>query len=576
MSFQNSHHFVIQNSTFNDIAGDFNQVIAESAFHNSSERHPPPKCHPDTRNLILDIIRDWATHPIADISALWLYGPAGAGKTAIAQTVSEELADQNRLAASFFFSRGKERRSSCRHLIPSLAFQLALSMPKLRTPIQNVVDVDPSIFDKPLRLQTQKLLIEPCQDMMRREFQPMVVVIDGIDECEDITGQQELLLVVKDTLCRKDLPIRFLLASRPEPGIRRIFDQPAFTNVLRRIVLDEAFHPNSDIAIFLRSGFLTIRQKHQDTMTSAPLIWPSQTVIDHIVQKSSGQFIYASTVLKYVDDEYSRPHQRLEAILQIPSPCTTAFADLDQLYLQILSANPHTDVLLQVLGTIVVLREPLCSYDLDMLLSLEEGDTLLAVKGLHSVLDVPHHDAPNMKWTPIKVLHASLFDFLRDKSRSGIYYVDVDKFHTALTFSCFLWLKERHENSQRDGTASPINSESALHFLYAIENWDYHLSHSPPSHELMEQLKRLYIKEVTTFGLGKSSGNVLKWLETAGNQPGSQDLLTEWASYYTASQSKPEPNSIIQLRSERICQSAGFLQPTVEEGRRFVRMSLFH
>jgi hypothetical protein len=56
-----------------------------------------------------------------------------------------------------------------------------------------------------------------------------------------------------------------------------------------------------------------------------------------LVEKSSGTFIYAATVLRYIDDEYSHPAERLDDVLRLDPQSTTP---LDNLYTQILSTSP--------------------------------------------------------------------------------------------------------------------------------------------------------------------------------------------------------------------------------------------
>jgi DNA replication protein DnaC len=66
--------------------------IAPGASHNSAERFDPPKCHPKTREAVLKDIMDWI-QGLGEVERrhyfMWLYGPAGAGKSAIAQTIAE-------------------------------------------------------------------------------------------------------------------------------------------------------------------------------------------------------------------------------------------------------------------------------------------------------------------------------------------------------------------------------------------------------------------------------------------------------------------------------------------------------
>ncbi|KIM86987.1 hypothetical protein PILCRDRAFT_52519, partial [Piloderma croceum F 1598] len=86
------------------------------AAYDSGERHPPPKCHPDTRTGILSRITQFISNPQKHRICL-LSGMAGSGKSSIAYTIAERCKEQQRLAASFFFSRGKAGRSNADRLI---------------------------------------------------------------------------------------------------------------------------------------------------------------------------------------------------------------------------------------------------------------------------------------------------------------------------------------------------------------------------------------------------------------------------------------------------------------------------
>ncbi|KIM47080.1 hypothetical protein M413DRAFT_269126 [Hebeloma cylindrosporum] len=63
--------------------------IAPGAFHDGAGREQRPKCHPDTRKEVLDQIMDRIHETHVTSEFLWIYGPAGAGKTAISGTVAE-------------------------------------------------------------------------------------------------------------------------------------------------------------------------------------------------------------------------------------------------------------------------------------------------------------------------------------------------------------------------------------------------------------------------------------------------------------------------------------------------------
>ena len=120
--------------------------VSHGAIHDSSERYPPPNCHPDTRKAVRQIILDWIRSESSASSFFWLYGPAGAGKTAILQAIAEFLcssskSDQN-FGGSFFFSRGKKGRDQGHYLFSTIAYQLALNVPGLRQFVNRIMELN--------------------------------------------------------------------------------------------------------------------------------------------------------------------------------------------------------------------------------------------------------------------------------------------------------------------------------------------------------------------------------------------------------------------------------------------------
>ncbi|KAJ7884472.1 hypothetical protein B0H13DRAFT_1628685 [Mycena leptocephala] len=159
-------------------------------------------------------------------------------------------------------------------------------------------------------------------------------------------------------------------------------------------------------------------------MVSLP--WPSSKDVDKLVEKSSGYFIYAATVIKFIDDKDFRPTERLAVIMgftiQDSPEDESPYWTLDQLYIQILSqtrraARPR---LLEIL-TVIISDLHLGLRHMEQLLELKPGDMQLALRGLHSVLKVPTTIGSDTD--SINVYHASFPDFLEDPSRSGSFYV---------------------------------------------------------------------------------------------------------------------------------------------------------
>ena len=376
-------------------------------------------------------------------SVLWLYGSAGAGKSAIAQTIAEKCAKLGLLIASFFFARASQSRNNEERLISSIAYQLALSIPATRSYIESAVQIDPAIFDKSLDTQIETLIIQPlenaCADVNLADATqwPRLIIIDGLDECRDPFIQCSVIRLLSTALRRVPVLLILLIASRPEPHIRNTFNHliKFESHPSRHIVLDDSYKPDVDIKEFLVSGFKKIKENHQ-LAVYIPESWPSEEIVDRLVRKSSGQFIYASTVMKYLDSPKHRPMRRLEVIMGIRSIVgDIPYKELDALYCHIFSCVDDFSITSKILRVLFLTHE-LYLVNLDflaLLLGLDEEDIYLRLSELHSILDIPLSSTSGLE---IRPTHASLQDFLVDKLRSGKYFVDEEAFHTDLARQC--------------------------------------------------------------------------------------------------------------------------------------------
>ncbi|KAJ7136942.1 hypothetical protein C8R44DRAFT_695848 [Mycena epipterygia] len=434
------------------------RAIAGDAFYDSAERFPQPRCHPETRQNLLDALWNWAcriepprNRTGQDFSSrsiyeedggpsgpiLWLSGPAGSGKSAVAQSFCQKLKEEGRLGGTFFFKRDHPSRGNARRLFPTIAYQLAL-IPQLQQIISQTIEKDPAIVDRSLSEQLQRLIIDPCRKGCLSE--PVTVVIDGLDECEGEEIQQEVLWVVGNLMVagRERPPVLFFIASRPESHIREAFAEPALTGLHRSLNIEQSFQ---DVKKYLLDEFRRIHKAHR-TMATVPSPWPSSEIIKDLVSKSSGYFIFASTVIKFIDDKRFRPAERLDVILGIKhSLSTSPFNALDQLYHQILGLVPH-DYRSQLLGILAAIRSQfeLRFCEIEQLLDLQPGDVCLILRDLHSVIDIPDEE------DQLVTHHASFLDFLDDPSRSNQFYAGSPQCRTALTHQILKALSSSHDD----------------------------------------------------------------------------------------------------------------------------------
>ena len=134
--------------------------------------------------------------------------------------------------------------------------------------------------------------------------------------------------------------------------------------------------------MFLQDGFAKMCAKNP-ILSHVEQPWPEEGIIDLLVQRSSGQFIYPMTVLKFVGTDFCSPMKQLALVLK-PDP--TAFSDLDQLYTQILSVYPSTVNIVQILGIIIASKSNLPEV-IEDILGMEEGELKLVLHGLSSLME---------------------------------------------------------------------------------------------------------------------------------------------------------------------------------------------
>ena len=272
-----------------------------------------------------------------NVSVFWLYGGAGAGKSALAQSLSEKF-EKKELAASLFFFRGDSTRNNGNDLIPTLVSQLVTILKKLAPFVEDRIAEKWDIFTKAYDIQIQELLVDPLLSLKSADAlvsPPRLIVIDGLDECTDPNIQCLLLRAIARALPNIPFPLRFLMTSRPEAHITHVFNHdPAFRNIpVQRYNLSNDPDADMDIRKFLEKEFVDIREVHR-LGNHLPHTWPDQKAINSLVERSSGHFIYVSTVIRYIQFPKHRPDDRLEVILRLRSSSEGdhPYTQLDALY----------------------------------------------------------------------------------------------------------------------------------------------------------------------------------------------------------------------------------------------------
>ncbi|KAJ7891944.1 hypothetical protein B0H13DRAFT_1538744, partial [Mycena leptocephala] len=268
------------------------------ALHDSADRFPEPACHPGTRIAVLEQLQSWSNDTDPESTVLWLHGSAGVGKSAIAQMFAVDCQAQGRLGASFFFRRGDPKRGSWNGLFTTIAYQLATSVTELVLPIQQAVESDKLIAGRAITVQFQRLFSAPLQSTQALRSMP-IIVLDGLDECADHKVQQQILRLFITAIRDHQLPIRLLIASRHEPHIRETLETEEAFAICRHFVLSADEVAYKDIRTYLNQEFSRIRTERTARGIDLGAYWPPLGVAEKLAIRSSGIFIYATTVIRF-------------------------------------------------------------------------------------------------------------------------------------------------------------------------------------------------------------------------------------------------------------------------------------
>ncbi|KAF9444916.1 hypothetical protein P691DRAFT_762987 [Macrolepiota fuliginosa MF-IS2] len=411
------------------------------AEFDSMSRYPPPRCHPNTRRSLRNRITHWVQAPSRDQSMLWIMGSAGTGKSAIAQTIAEQLYASGHLGATLFFSRPNQRDDpSC--IIPTLAHQLAENDP-------NYVRRTMLCLDNDFLTRThwcalyEEFIAQPfsTRSLSVRDW-PLLIILDGLDECKSEEDQCKLMGLIKSQL--RDIyahTLLWMICSRPEPHLERVLREAEAEGLcwIEELRVDDP-EAQTDVECYLRDEFHRISKRYS-AIIGREGIWPPKEVFDKIVSASSGLFVFATTVTRFINQPGSDPRSQLRAIVAaidgslIPG-AVNPLTYIDNLYLDILGRlNPDTlSTTLEFLG-ICSISPPLPVLHFTQLLGLDLNAVRTTLRSLHSVIGVPY--GHKLIEEPLHFYHASFTDFLANPDRSGQFALrDLNSYRYRIAEAC--------------------------------------------------------------------------------------------------------------------------------------------
>ncbi|KAJ2918199.1 hypothetical protein MD484_g2238, partial [Candolleomyces efflorescens] len=451
----NIHNNSIQNY-WSDGTSDALELLLKhttpEATHESVTYSYGPTCHPSTRKIIKNDIMDFintAEKPCLKLALL--SGPAGAGKSCIQRTIVEECLAQDIPTFSFFFGRDFGRDNADGAVLDKISF-------------------DPSIFEKSLIRQIHNLVLDPLTDICDLRFwtRRKVIIVDGLDECKDSAQRLQVIQVLRTMTIYFAESFRVILSSRPEFDILTAFAERPLASITRKFLLHN-YDSDEDIMAYLVEEFARIRRTHP-ARRRFRRNWPTQDILATLVKMATQQFIFVSTVIRYIEDRFGFPDLLLEQVLTAvsvreppPNVLTNPFAELDALYTEILHSHSiersHLRLILHAIPEFWRIVETNS-------LLVESGEA-----GVNSGLDLG----------PTPWMLDSFFGFT-----SGTTDIVLSQFHALIHTSgkiCFYHksMEDYLRTSERSGDFFQSEGETAAQFLLAsvknLQRW----SHTPQS-----------------------------------------------------------------------------------------------
>ncbi|KAJ3561418.1 hypothetical protein NP233_g10207 [Leucocoprinus birnbaumii] len=405
--FYQAHDFTITNAHFrNEVplnTGPGLKTLFENsmpdAFHDSLARYPPPKCHLGTREEYIKEITNWALgQSERKEPVLWMQGPFGIGKTAVAQSSAEALKLLDKLLATLFFSRSHEDRDDPRRVIPSLVYQITTHCEQFANIIDERLRKDQSLTTKMLSTQFDELLVIPLRQLdaaARTSLEGHVIIIDGLDECRGSAEQCEIIRIIATSAQNRTTPFRWFITS---PPVSREIDH--------------------EILLFLTDEFAKMRESH-----GLPEAWPSDKVLALLVERTAGLWIYVATIVRFINNENSLgPEDQLEIVLRFISDVSkkvepnNPLAEMDFFYTLIMERVP-SNMLEMVRRIVLVCSIQVRPKQATAFLGLSFQQLRRYCAFIQSVMELKGTPMePSLSW---RFYHTSFGDYLKDCKRSG-------------------------------------------------------------------------------------------------------------------------------------------------------------
>ena len=383
------------------------------------------RCMDGTRRSLLNQIMDWVANKPGQENAFqgnvyWFHGSPGIGKTSLAHSICASLHERNFLAGEFLCQRDVQDLSEPMNILPTFIHKLAILFPPFRTVVAKHLHNDPNLTPKSMEYS---LFLDFIRSLPRHPEQPLVFVIDALDECGDAQSRPSLLKVLTNATAQAPW-LKIIITSRPEVDIQRFFDTLTQSSYLPYDLATDR-DASSDLQTFARTQFNLVAS-HWNLDTP----WPKESDFDSVISRANGLFIFIKTLVLALERSED-PEKSLTDVLQ--GSAGTGLEALYALYSSILKARivQTKTEFQQMIGVLLMASpyRPLCDETIAELAGVKPNIVKKWVDALSSLLC--RDEAANRG---IRVRHLSVYDFF--VSDRCDYQVNVRDANMQLGIAC--------------------------------------------------------------------------------------------------------------------------------------------
>lgn len=347
----------------------------------------------------------------------------GVGKTFVANSICDRLHQKRRLGGSFFCRKDHPILREPKYTLSTLVYDLA----KNWRPYRKLV-IEELRNDKMLGPDRagQALLSQLLERLREVSLDPLVVVIDALDECGDPRARVLILEILLE-MCSQLPSLKVVVTSRPEREIEAFFVNINATDIYLSQDLGKDEQAQEDIQLFARYRFDSVAEE-----CDLPKDWPGKDILDQVVKRARGLFIYVDTIWRYIKDE-GDPEKPLLDVINNSSG--DHLDGLYELYSSVIESRVGRDKesFRRAIGFVIVASSyrPLCDETIAAFAGLQTRVVRTWVDRLNSLV---YQDRGGERG--IRVRHISIIDFITSSDCPREFRVSREQANLELGMAC--------------------------------------------------------------------------------------------------------------------------------------------